>query len=201
MSDTFTVLFVCTGNICRSPFAEILTRHLIGEALDPDAAARITVASAGVGAVVGSGMHPQSRAELAPWELQGWAAENFRARQLEPAMAVGADLVLGAALRHRSQTVTVAPRALPVSFSLREFARLTAAVDLTVLPADPIARAHALVGEARALRGLVPPAGPDGDDVPDPIGQSVAAHHQAALLIAESVRAIVGAWVTVGARG
>jgi protein-tyrosine phosphatase len=24
----FRLLYVCSGNICRSPFAEILTRHL-----------------------------------------------------------------------------------------------------------------------------------------------------------------------------
>ena len=27
--DEFRLLFICTGNICRSPFAEILTRHLL----------------------------------------------------------------------------------------------------------------------------------------------------------------------------
>jgi Low molecular weight phosphotyrosine protein phosphatase len=63
-TDTFRLLFVCTGNICRSPFAEILTRHLLRGRLGGRAAAAFDVSSAGVAAVVGSAMHPDSRAEL-----------------------------------------------------------------------------------------------------------------------------------------
>ncbi|HEX3606810.1 MAG TPA: hypothetical protein VH134_12870 [Candidatus Dormibacteraeota bacterium] len=72
----FRVLFVCTGNICRSPFAQVLTRYLLDVHL-PAAAARFEIASAGVGAVVGSPMHPASRAALEPWGLAGAAAEDF----------------------------------------------------------------------------------------------------------------------------
>ncbi|MGE3285975.1 MAG: low molecular weight phosphatase family protein [Pseudonocardia sp.] len=35
--ERFRVLFVCTGNICRSPFVEILTRHLLQARLGPAA--------------------------------------------------------------------------------------------------------------------------------------------------------------------
>jgi hypothetical protein len=43
----FRVLYVCTGNICRSPFAEILTRHLLTGRLGGQAAAAFDVSSAG----------------------------------------------------------------------------------------------------------------------------------------------------------
>ncbi|MCB1247191.1 MAG: hypothetical protein KDB69_07995 [Acidimicrobiia bacterium] len=45
--DPFAVLFVCTGNICRSPFAEHYARSVWPETM--------SVASAGTAAVVGSG--------------------------------------------------------------------------------------------------------------------------------------------------
>src|SRR6476620_8838125 len=85
-ASTFRLLFICTGNICRSPFAEILTRHLLRGRLGGRGAGAFEVSSAGVSAVVGSGMHPDSRAELAPWHLDGALSAGFVARQLHPAM-------------------------------------------------------------------------------------------------------------------
>jgi protein-tyrosine phosphatase len=64
--DRFHILFVCTGNVCRSPFAEIYTRHLLIGRLGGRGARAYPVASAGVGALHGSGMHPDSRAQLLP---------------------------------------------------------------------------------------------------------------------------------------
>jgi protein-tyrosine phosphatase len=189
-TDAFRLLFVCTGNICRSPFAEILTRHLLRGRLGGRAAGAFEVSSAGVSAVVGSGMHPDSRAELAPWHLDGPPSAGFVARQLHPEMIERSHLVLGATVRHRSAVVEHCPAALPITFGLREFARLTAAVDAAELPPHPVARAHALVELARMRRGLVPPD-PGGDDVPDPIAGPPAAHHQAAQLTHVAVAAVV----------
>jgi protein-tyrosine phosphatase len=189
-TDAFRLLFVCTGNICRSPFAEILTGHLLRGRLGGRAAGAFEVSSAGVGAVVGSGMHPDSRAELAPWHLDGGRSADFTARQLEPRLIERSDLVLGATVRHRSAVVEQCPAALPITFALREFARLAAAVDPAELPAHPVARAHALVERARLRRGLVPPDAA-GDDVPDPIGGSREAHHRAAELARAALTTVV----------
>lgn len=186
----FRLLFVCTGNICRSPLAEILTRHLIIGRLGGRAASVFVVSSAGVQAVVGSGVHPDSRAELAPWNLDGAPAGRFRARQLLASMVLESDLVLGATPRHRSAVVERAPAALPIAFSLREFARLAEAVDPDELPENPIERARALVELARAQRGLVAPP-EDGDDIPDPIGGPRSAHHSSALLIWDAAQRVV----------
>src|SRR5882762_10224905 len=97
---TFRVLFVCTGNICRSPFAETLARHLLDQALGA-AATGFEIASAGVDAVVGGPMYPDTRAALAPWNLCE-AADVFLARQLTQADLAGADLIVGATPGHRS---------------------------------------------------------------------------------------------------
>ncbi len=129
------------------------------------AAQAFSISSAGVQAVVGSAMHPDSRAELEPWNLHGAHADGFVARQLRSAMIENSHLVLGATPRHRSAVVAQCPAALPITFGLREFARLAAAVDPAQLPAHPVARAHALVDLARLQRGLVP-ADPDADRFP-----------------------------------
>lgn len=189
---TFRVLFVCTGNICRSPVAEILTRHLLRGRLGGRDAAGFEVHSAGVRAVVGSPVHPDSRAELAAWKLDGAPSAGFVARQLEAGMIEGSDLVLGATADHRAAVVQRCPAALPVAFGLREFARLAAAVDPAELPAQPVPRAHALVELARLRRGLVPPAA-DGDDVPDPMGRPRAAHAAAARLTHAALTTVVEA--------
>lgn len=188
--DEFRLLFICTGNICRSPFAEILTRHLLRGRLGGRAAEAFRISSAGVQAVVGSAMHPDSRAELEPWNLHGTHADGFVARQVRSAMIEQSHLVLGATPRHRSAVVERCPAALPITFGLREFARLAAAVDPTQLPAHPVARAHALVDLARLQRGLVP-VEPDGDEIPDPMGRPPTAHHHAAELTNEAVARIV----------
>lgn len=190
-SPTFRILFVCTGNICRSPFADILGRHLLAERLGA-AAGGFAVASAGVDAVVDSAMHPASRAALEAWNLYR-VAEGFRARQLTRAELAAADLILGAEPGHRSAAVQMWPRALASAFSLREFARLVATVDLGRLPLDPVTRARALVGAARANRGMAPPPPPEDDAIPDPIGGSAQLHLSSARLCAESLVGIVTA--------
>lgn len=172
----FRLLFVCTGNICRSPFAEILTRHLLIGRLGGWGAAAFDVSSAGVQAVVGAPMNEWSRRELAPWGLDDASADRFVARQLRSELIAPAHLVLGANVRHRSAVVDREPAALATSFSLREFARLAEEVDRGALPDDPVTRAHALVGEVRRRRGLSPPTHPEGDRIPDPMGRPQEAH-------------------------
>jgi protein-tyrosine phosphatase len=194
----FRVLFVCTGNLCRSPAAEILARDAFARHNFP-----ATVASAGLGAVVGRPVHPDTRAALAAWDLHGEAAESFRARQLTPDIVTAADLVLGLTTEHRAGIVRLAPRALRRAFTLREFARLTAAVDPATLPTEPLARAHAMVDAARAKRGSRP-VEPGADDISDPIGRSAATHAEVSRAVAAAVHDIVGALAgtqAVGGRG
>jgi protein-tyrosine phosphatase len=57
------VAMICTGNICRSPMAEVVMRHLV--ASDPSLDGRVEVTSAGTANWhVGSPMDPRSRRSL-----------------------------------------------------------------------------------------------------------------------------------------
>lgn len=72
------ICFVCTGNICRSPMAELLFRDLVEEAGMADA---VRISSAGTGEWhVGEQADPRTRAALA---RVGFSAELHRAKQFE----------------------------------------------------------------------------------------------------------------------
>jgi protein-tyrosine phosphatase len=162
---TFRVLHVCTGNICRSPMAEHLMRAGLRSRLG-DAAEAFVVESAGTWGHTGSPMEAYALSTLASYDVDG---ADFTARELVAEHVVAADLILGATREHRAAAVVLHPRAAARTFTLREFARLTSAVDGATLPAgDPVERAKALVKAAAANRGLVPPDSPRDDDLDDP---------------------------------
>ena len=128
------MLFVCTGNVCRSPMAELMLRAEAGAELD--------VASAGMAALVGEGIDPPSGAVLAE---QGIDASRHRARQFELPMATSSDLVLTAERAHRDAILTEAPTLYRRVFTMREYVRLA--------PPMPVsARADSRRGGGRAPR-------------------------------------------------
>lgn len=178
----FTVLLVCTGNICRSALAERLGRAYLQERLGADAAA-IRLVSAGTQAVVGSGMHPDSAVVL-----QGFGAEagDFRAQQLIDGLIADADLTLTMTRGHRRDVLARAPRALARTFTLREAADLLRAVEASLPSGGTVTdRCRALVRALAAARSRRA-AGSD-DDVPDPIGRPLEAHAEAGDLIAAAL--------------
>ncbi len=183
--DTFRVLFVCTGNICRSPIAERLLTHRLRERLGRQAD-RFAVRSAGTWGHEGSAMEPFAEATLR--EL-GVHCDGFVAREIAAAMVASADLVLGATREHRAAAVTLHPAGSRRTFTIREFARLLAGVDPVALPADdPVTRARALVETAARRRGLVRPAHPRDDDVPDPYGAPRAMFASTAAIVDAALR-------------
>lgn len=188
----FAFLFVCTGNICRSPFAELLTAHLLAERLGAQVRA-FRLGSGGIEAVVGSRIHPDTRRQLDPWGLAGAYADRFTARQLEAKMVEEADVVLTATVEHRTAVLGLCPPALPRTFTMLEFARLIAGLDPTALPLDPVQRAHALVRLAPTQRGLNRAADPADDSIADPMGRRRKAHKVAAQQVSRAAIAIAEA--------
>lgn len=186
MTDApFRVLHVCTGNICRSPIAEGLTRSGLQARLG-GGAERFLVESAGTWGHSGSPMEPHALTVLAALGVDGGA---FRARELVAEHVVAADLVLAATREHRAAAVVLQPRAAARTFTLREFARLTAAVDpASLADGDPVERARALVRAAAAQRGLVPPASPRDDDVADPYHAPETAFRACAALVQQALQ-------------
>ncbi len=80
---TFNLCFVCTGNICRSPMAEVVVRRLAaGRAMGGGVLAdRLAVTSAGTGPWhVGEPMDSRARAAL---ERRGYRDHGHVAHQLD----------------------------------------------------------------------------------------------------------------------
>ncbi|GIH71414.1 arsenate reductase/protein-tyrosine-phosphatase family protein [Sphaerimonospora thailandensis] len=179
MNGGFHILFVCTGNICRSALAERLTRSMLGPG------SPLTVSSAGTRAVPGRPMAERARRELA---RLGGEAEGFVSCPLTAELVVTADLVLAASSEHRAEAVALHPLAAARAFTIAEFGALARAVPAENIARhrEPERRAHTLVTEARALRGLVRV---DHPDIADPYGGSRRDFRDAARRIAESLAA------------
>lgn len=170
------MLYVCTGNVCRSPVAERLFRSRA----EPAAAARVS--SAGIRALVGEAIDRSSAAALA--EL-GVDPAHHRARQFEPAMAAWADLVLTADVAQRDYVMSQVPAAFRRTFTMKEFARLA-----RLLSPGPAAEVIAQAASMRGADGRLP----DGvDDVPDPYRGTLERARVIAAQVSATVDAAIGA--------
>ncbi|HYV26282.1 MAG TPA: ribose 5-phosphate isomerase B [Candidatus Eisenbacteria bacterium] len=107
-----TILFVCTGNICRSPMAEGLFRHATG------GRGNYRVLSAGVGAA--DGLPPSEFAARALKEL-GIDISQQRSRLLTADLVHQADYILGMTHSHVDAITLLYPQAAEKTFLLREF--------------------------------------------------------------------------------
>lgn len=90
---TYNILFVCSGNTCRSPLAEVITRRLLQER----EWSHVQVESAGTSALPGA--HASEGARQAAEEI-GLDLSGHRSRLLTPERVAEADIVLGMTSRH-----------------------------------------------------------------------------------------------------
>jgi protein-tyrosine phosphatase len=196
-SRPWSVLMVCTGNLCRSPMAERIAAGALASAGFGPAAALVT--SAGTDAWDGEPMHPDARSALRGLGLDG---TGFHARRLDPRHIAAADLVLCATLEHRAAVVRAVPVALRRTCALREFARAAALGPLPPpAPADDdAASALRTAGAALAARVLrhrtdgAATSAAEPADVVDPLGRGLAAFEACAAtlaaLLAEPLRLV-----------
>lgn len=88
-NEMINVVFVCMGNICRSPMAEAIFVHLVNEAGLAD---RFEIASAGTSSYhVGEAPHRGTQAVLAKHRM---AQTGNRAQQVTQSMLARADYVV-----------------------------------------------------------------------------------------------------------
>jgi protein-tyrosine phosphatase len=98
------IVFVCTGNICRSPTAEIVLRALLADAGLAD---RFDVASAGTGDWhVGQGA---DRRSLAALTARGYDGRSHRARQFAREWFDRYDLIVALDAGHLADLRRMAP--------------------------------------------------------------------------------------------
>ncbi len=184
----FSVLLVCSGNICRSPLAEQVLRARL------DDVPAIGFSSAGTFAGEGDRM-PEQAAALA---LRfGGDPSAHRARYLTEQMVAGADLVLALARSHRREIVELVPRKVGVTFTLREFARLSAELTSEEITETAtrggslragIAEVVALVASRKGQSGV--PVSAEDDDVIDPYRRSDETYERSAEQLVPAVEEV-----------
>ncbi len=103
------LLFVCVGNICRSPTAEILMRARLGDRPG------VEVASAGLQALVGRPIDPTAAGLL---REGGHDPDAHRARQATPSVLAAADLVLVMEQAHLTRIAREVPQVSGKTFLL-----------------------------------------------------------------------------------
>jgi protein-tyrosine phosphatase len=172
----FQVLYVCTGNVCRSAAAQQMLRHL----LSPTDG--IEVESAGTGALEGYGIDAPTAAALR--EI-GVSPDGHQGEWLTEAMIRSADLILTATTEHRDRVLRLVPVTMRRAFTMREFARLGQHVEPAQGPDD---RAR-VVRDVAGMRGQVDPALPGADEIGDPFGAGI----EEARAMVTQVGATVGA--------
>jgi protein-tyrosine phosphatase len=171
------ILFVCHGNLCRSPFAERILRA----SLDRVPSKRPTVGSAG--------LHPALGAQIpSPFATiltqLGADAENHTPRQLHAPSVAEATLILTATRALRSEVVGLHSPAVQYTYTIRQVENLLrrqAAIGLffSLPPGSPEDRLAAIVEQLRTHHGG-PRRSPADDDVVDPYLQPTKTYVKAA---------------------
>lgn len=179
-TEEFRVVFVCTGNICRSPMAEqMLKSYVVKNALP------VSVSSAGVMAMTGDPMTNESASAM---QARGFIPGPHISQDLTSATLDSADLVIAMTLEHRSEIARLFPRASRYSFTFDEFARLASflmsspdyANDFKKQPKETRGQyLKRAISEASLLRGMVPTSD-EPRDVKDPYGESIEIYSEVA---------------------
>ena len=171
-STALKVLFVCTANICRSPFMELTARSLVGDST------ALQVSSAGT-----HGWHAKPMdTTMARTLAEGIEPGEFRSRAVTRELLEEADLVLTAEAAHRSYILEDHPGLFRKVFTLGQAAEAISRLEPGLSPTEVVARLG-------AARGNADPA----LDVPDPYRRGPEAAAAAAEQISRLLKAILPA--------
>jgi sulfate adenylyltransferase len=165
------VLFVCTANICRSPYLELRARQLFG----PDSG--VEVSSAGTDGFDAAPVSDTMEMEFARWDTE---VDGFRSRPATGELIDGADLVLTAEAAHRTRLLEERPAAFRKIFTVGQFVASAEA-------ADPALHGRALLDSLASRRV---PASPD-HDIADPYRRGPEAARRAAVTMERMLGVVV----------
>lgn len=114
MSGICSVLFVCTGNSCRSVMAKALLQKRLKE-LGKE---HISVRSAGTSAI--DGFTPTNET-ITVMEKEGIDVASFKSQRISPEIIKDADLILAMEGIHKDYVLKAVPEARSRTYLLKEF--------------------------------------------------------------------------------
>jgi low molecular weight protein-tyrosine phosphatase len=169
MSEPVRILFVCTGNICRSPMAEGMARALVSRRF-PERVGDLTFGSAGVAGL--DGEHP-TREAIVAMKARGVDISEHVAQSISTGLVAGSDLVLTMEAA-QSEHIGLTSASVPV-FLLRKLGeaarRALKSADESVegTPPERLSRLRSFAASIERRAGWELPA--FSYEVADPIGR------------------------------
>lgn len=159
-----TILFVCTGNTCRSSMAEGLFKYMLEN--KKDRVEDIKVISAGTSAWAGQNASPQAVEVL---KEKGIDLRSHRSTLLTPELIQEADLILTMTYNHKAVVLHMCPEAEDKVFTLKEYVSLQEG------------KLHRVDSNSEGI----------SYDIKDPFGQSTEVYRQSAEEIEECLKILL----------
>ena len=158
------VLFICTGNICRSPMGELLLPQFMPD-LESD--------SAGTRGLVSHEIAPNSK------------------RRVTPQIAQGSDLILCFEHEQRKEIAVIAPTAARKTFLINDFANMCVyCKEQGYMEGNTRQeKLESVIDNASMIRPMIP----DTNNVEDPIGKDFAVYQAAYNEICKALQTIASA--------
>lgn len=114
MKDKFNILFVCTGNTCRSPMAEGIARKIATE----KGLKNLVISSAGTAAIDGAPATDYAIAAASHWDID---IGKHRSKPLSRQLVEQADLILAMGHEHVRQISNLDGSAKNKTYLLKGF--------------------------------------------------------------------------------
>lgn len=110
-----TILFVCTGNTCRSPMAETILKDMAADSKE-----EYEIISAGTTALAGE---PAAGEAVRALEEIGVVMTGHKSQPVTPELLEKVDLIITMTRGHKERILELMPRAGEKTFTLKEFSR------------------------------------------------------------------------------